>query len=1028
MAAAGDVNKDGYADVLINAQNHNGAYQGEGKVFLYLGTAAGLSGAPAWTFEGDQAYAFVGGWLGGVGDVNGDGFDDIALGSPNYSGTLPQAGRAYVFLGFRDGVLPAPAWTVDGEQQDEVFGTLGPSGDINGDGLGDVVVGASHYNGPAGTLAGRIFVFKGQGLAVVDPDCRTETECAGDFLEDGPQGPIPIQDIHRLAQAGVLRRGAVADGVTTLLLRSEGADPITFSILKSDGGAAGPEYGTLLTRDGSTAGQSLTVTPELTLRGTFAFAFYRTPVDFPGQPAQVKDGVAITFQAATTAASETATLTLFPPPDVLVHGVWSHGTKWSKPNGGLRQDLFERGFNVCQECAIEYGTDAPAGSFDPWAFSPADQYPVQQLIRGVAAARLSLRSQGVAVTQVDVVGHSEGGLLARSRVSSRWSPYRTRSNYGKGEFHKIITIGTPHKGTPVADFLIAHKCAFVDLPPPLNLTLERIFSDFLEGPFGPAIYGFQTGSYAIEHIGATDVPSYSIVGIEPPFSAASVERMLDLLIFLLGQPLSRIDDLLGGEGNHDTIVPRDSQEGHVYPTTEVHGVVHATLSESSPDTGETDASAIWEKVTDALLMPVGDLAGYPAFRRPSDPELPEQCLISPESPIRPRSSALVSLTPAAGTVVTPGQQLALSLTIAGGNPVDGAVLFANGDMLVADGPGPFTFAYTVPVDRAGSIAINAGTFGPGPENYGASTSLLVQRGDAPTAFRASPGIIDFGVVGQQGRAIVTGSFADGSVIDLSSPSAGTVYALMSGGTGVASLGADGLIEARGAGQDVVLISNGALQTSVRVRVTITNRPPALTAPGNPTLRAGSVLDLPLQAADPDGQALALSGAGLPGWAAVIDQGGGRGVLRLQPGSSDAGTYSLLVTATDNGTPPMSAGSQVLVTVTPPCLSSIPGVPNLSVDRSALTWSALPGVDTYDVVRGDLAAFWITGDFYATIQACVASRTTATSLPEANDPGPGEAFYYIVRGSNCAGSGTWDGGGPGQYDSRDYLNSSPAACP
>jgi hypothetical protein len=427
-------------------------------------------------------------------------------------------------------------------------------------------------------------------------------------------------------------------------------------------------------------------------------------------------------------------------------------------------------------------------------------------------------------------------------------------------------------------------------------------------------------------------------------------------------------------------------------------------------------------------MRAAELDGYPPFHRPNDPLIPFECASAAQSPAQPQSSALVSLTPGPGTIVSPGQQIDLGLAITGGNPVDGAILTLNGDLLVAYGPGPFTFSYKVPANRAGLIAIDAGTFGPGPENYGASTSLLAQRGDAPTTIQASPGILNLGAIGQQARVVVTGSFADGSLVNLSSPGAGTVYSLSSGGTAVAMVGVDGLVEARGAGQDVVLVSNGALQTSVRVRVSITNRPPALSPLGNLSLRAGTALEVPLQATDPDGQTLSLAGAGLPPWAAVIDQGGGLGVLRLQPGVDDAGAYSLLVTATDNGSPAMTAGNPLLVTVTPPCLASIPGVPDLSVDRSTLSWASLPDADSYDVVRGDLAAFFISGDFYQTVQACLASHTTGTSVAEAVDPGPGEGFYYIVRGTNCAGTGTWDEGGPGQYDTRNYLNGSPAACP
>ncbi len=61
VASAGDVNGDGYSDVIVGAKGYDNGESGEGRAFVYLGSAAGLAAAPAWTAESDQAGASFGG-------------------------------------------------------------------------------------------------------------------------------------------------------------------------------------------------------------------------------------------------------------------------------------------------------------------------------------------------------------------------------------------------------------------------------------------------------------------------------------------------------------------------------------------------------------------------------------------------------------------------------------------------------------------------------------------------------------------------------------------------------------------------------------------------------------------------------------------------------------------------------------------------------------------------------------------------------------------------------------------------------
>jgi hypothetical protein len=163
---AGDVNGDGYADVIVGAHFYDGHLQNEGAAFAYYGSASGLSPTPAWRALGGQRYSWLGRSVSTAGDVNGDGFDDVIVGAPKYTNDQIHEGRAFVFVGSAAGLNLTASWTGEANQAAAWYGrSVANAEDTNGDGYADVIVGAPNYDYLVSD-AGREFVYYGSADGV----------------------------------------------------------------------------------------------------------------------------------------------------------------------------------------------------------------------------------------------------------------------------------------------------------------------------------------------------------------------------------------------------------------------------------------------------------------------------------------------------------------------------------------------------------------------------------------------------------------------------------------------------------------------------------------------------------------------------------------------------------------------------------------------------------------------------------------------------------------------------------------------
>jgi FG-GAP-like repeat/FG-GAP repeat len=163
-AAAGDVNGDGFSDVIVGAYTYDNGETDEGRAYVYHGTATGLNATPAWTAESNQVDARLGFRVAGAGDVNGDGYSDIVLGTLGYDNGQTDEGVAYLYNGSPTGLRTTAANLLEANQADALFGHfVSGAGDVNGDGMDDVLVAATAYDNGQND-EGRIYLYYGNGV------------------------------------------------------------------------------------------------------------------------------------------------------------------------------------------------------------------------------------------------------------------------------------------------------------------------------------------------------------------------------------------------------------------------------------------------------------------------------------------------------------------------------------------------------------------------------------------------------------------------------------------------------------------------------------------------------------------------------------------------------------------------------------------------------------------------------------------------------------------------------------------------